>query len=58
MHIRAASPDEAEILGELACASKAGWGYPASQIDLWRDELSPSAASISAQPTSFQVFVK
>jgi len=51
MHIRPASSDEAEMLGDLACVSKAWWGYPAMQIDVWRDELSPSAASISAQPT-------
>lgn len=51
MDIRPAHPDDATMLGELACASKAWWGYPALQIELWREELSPSPASISAQPT-------
>lgn len=51
MHIRPALPEEAELLGALACASKAWWGYAEAQIDVWRDELSPSAESIRAQPT-------
>ena len=51
VHIRAALPEEAELLGELACTSKAWWGYPSPQVELWREELSPTPASIASQPT-------
>lgn len=34
--LRAASPDEAERLTEIACRSKAHWGYSAEQMAAWR----------------------
>ena len=34
--IRAAFPDEAERLTEIACRSKAHWGYRPEQIAAWR----------------------
>ena len=34
--IRFAAPEEAERLTQIACASKAHWGYSAAQIDCWR----------------------
>lgn len=37
IQLRPARPDEAERLSEIACRSKAYWGYPAEQIDSWRE---------------------
>jgi len=37
--IRLAAPEEAERLTEIACLSKAHWGYSAAQIDYWRTEF-------------------
>ena len=34
--IRAARPDEADLLTEIACRSKAHWGYSREQIAAWR----------------------
>ena len=34
--LRAARPDEAQRLSEIACRSKAHWGYSTAQIDSWR----------------------
>ena len=34
--IRAARPDEAPLLTEIACQSKAHWGYSAEQMANWR----------------------
>ena len=34
--LRAAHPDEADTLTEIACRSKAHWGYSAEQIAAWR----------------------
>lgn len=34
--LRAARPDEAERLTEIACRSKAYWGYSPDQIAAWR----------------------
>ncbi len=36
MQLRAARPDEAERLSEIARLSKAHWGYSAARIDSWR----------------------
>lgn len=40
--IRPARPDESELLGELACAAKAHWGYPPDVMALWADDLGVS----------------
>lgn len=36
---RAARPDEAERLSEIACRSKAYWGYSPEQITAWRPDF-------------------
>ena len=51
MQIRPVHPEEASTLTEIALASKAFWGYSAAQLAQWREDLSPSAASIREQPT-------
>lgn len=51
MHIRPARPDEADALAALAWDAKGSWGYGLDQLEAWRDDLTPSAASIRAQPT-------
>lgn len=51
MRIRPALPEEAALLGALAMAAKATWGYGAAQVQAWCAELSPSAASIACRPT-------
>ncbi|MYD09830.1 MAG: GNAT family N-acetyltransferase [Chloroflexi bacterium] len=49
IRIRAARPDEAEQLSEIARRSKAHWGYPAAQIERWRGTfLSVTADYIAA----------
>ena len=50
MAIRPAKPEEAQRLSEIACLSKAHWGYAAEQIDCWRTRfLRVTANYISAQ---------
>lgn len=51
MIIRPAHPSESARLAALAMASKASWGYSAEQVQAWRGELTPSEASIAAEPT-------
>lgn len=52
LHIRPARSDEAGRLAKLAWAAKAAWGYPHDQLEVWREALSPSAASIIERPTT------
>ena len=51
MTIRPADPGESDALGRLAREAKAFWGYSAAQLDLWRDDLAVSPASIRRFPT-------
>lgn len=51
MHIRPANSEDAPILAAIATAAKASWGYSPAQLEAWRDELSPTAASILTLPT-------
>ena len=51
MELRSARVEEAGALAELAWAAKASWGYAPAQLERWREGLSPSGASIAAQPT-------
>lgn len=37
--IRRAAPDDANAASRLAWRAKAGWGYPASWMEQWRDAL-------------------
>lgn len=37
--IRCAGPEEAERLTEIACLSKAHWGYSPAQIESWRAQF-------------------
>ena len=37
IELRPARPDEAEHLSEIARLAKARWGYPATQIESWRE---------------------
>ena len=39
VEIRAARPDEAQRLTEIACRSKAHWGYSSAQIEYWREKF-------------------
>ena len=49
IRLRAARPDEAERLSEIACRAKAHWGYSATQIERWRPIfLSVTAGYIAA----------
>lgn len=49
MLVRAARPDEAESLSELASRSKAYWGYDEAFMEACRDELTVSAAEVTAR---------
>jgi len=49
--IRAAMPEEAEALSDIACAAKASWGYSAAQLAAWRAELRPTVESVLARPS-------
>jgi GNAT superfamily N-acetyltransferase len=51
VHIRCAHVEDAEALAQLAWAAKASWGYSQAQLEGWREGLSPTASSISGQPT-------
>ncbi|WP_437996791.1 GNAT family N-acetyltransferase [Sorangium sp. So ce185] len=49
--IRAARPEDAELLGALARRSKAHWGYSPEFLEACRAELSISPAYIAQHPT-------
>ncbi|XYH99266.1 N-acetyltransferase family protein [Sorangium sp. So ce1128] len=49
--IRAARPEDAELLGALALRSKAHWGYSREFLEACRAELSISPAYIAQHPT-------
>jgi GNAT superfamily N-acetyltransferase len=49
--IRPADPTESDALGRLAREAKAFWGYSATQLELWRDDLAVSSASVRRLPT-------
>jgi GNAT superfamily N-acetyltransferase len=51
MQIRRASRDEAEVLSALAIESKAHWGYAASVMASWQENLRVSSAEIDSKPT-------
>jgi GNAT superfamily N-acetyltransferase len=51
VRIRRAVSGEAELLSNIARASKSYWGYSAEQIELWRDDLSFTARSIETCAT-------
>ncbi|WP_214407458.1 GNAT family N-acetyltransferase [Pseudonocardia lacus] len=49
MVVRAARPDEAELLSALALASKGHWGYDAAFLAACREELTLTAEDVVAQ---------
>jgi GNAT superfamily N-acetyltransferase len=51
LRIRAATPADVQVLGHIARAAKASWGYSGRQLDTWRAELEPTAESVRDQPT-------
>lgn len=53
VHIRAASPDEAATLTEIAHAAKRLWGYPEEWIARWREALTLTVDYVAAH----EVFV-
>lgn len=53
MHLRAPSPDEAELLTELCLRSKAVWGYDADFMQACRAELTIRPADLA--PDTFRV---
>jgi GNAT superfamily N-acetyltransferase len=52
MLIRAARPDEAEVLSELAFRSKAYWGYDDAFMAACRDTLTIPAAHVEGRRTA------
>jgi GNAT superfamily N-acetyltransferase len=46
VEIRRSTPDEAEVLTDLAHASKRYWGYPEPYIQLWKRDLTFTPAYI------------
>lgn len=44
LQIRRAQPEEAEVLSRIAFAAKAHWGYPRHWLELWKPQLTFSAA--------------
>jgi hypothetical protein len=44
--LRPARPDESSLLGDLAFAAKAHWGYPPELMALWVDDLGVSPGFI------------
>ncbi|MEV5323099.1 GNAT family N-acetyltransferase [Nonomuraea fastidiosa] len=50
--VRAARPDEAEPLSELALRSKAYWGYDETFMAACRDELTVPASQVEARRTT------
>lgn len=53
--IRAARPDEAQLISALALRSKAHWGYPPDFIEAVRKELSYTAEQIRSEHMRFFV---
>ena len=53
MHLRAPSPDEAELLTDLCLRSKAVWGYDAEFMQACRAELTIRPADLA--PDTFRV---
>ncbi|HEY1786562.1 MAG TPA: GNAT family N-acetyltransferase [Verrucomicrobiae bacterium] len=51
MQIRAARPEEAERLTEIAFAAKRHWGYPENWMNSWRDILTVSPEFVAAHET-------
>jgi ribosomal protein S18 acetylase RimI-like enzyme len=51
MKIRRAAEFEANALSAITVEAKAHWPYSAAQLDAWRNDLTVTAASISALPT-------
>ena len=49
LSITRARPREAAELSQIPIASKRYWGYPEAWIDLWRDDLTITAAKIRAR---------
>ena len=47
IHIRQAEPSEASTLTTIALAAKRYWNYPETDIDLWRESLTFTPASLS-----------
>ena len=50
--LRAARPDEAELLTELALHSKGYWNYDAAFLDACRDELTLAAPDVEKRRTT------
>jgi GNAT superfamily N-acetyltransferase len=50
MRIRTARPEDVTLLGPIAWAAKASWGYASDQLQAWREELTPTQASVLGQP--------
>jgi GNAT superfamily N-acetyltransferase len=51
MCIRPARADELGALSSIAWSAKAHWGYTGSQLDAWRDALTPSEPGVRSRPT-------
>ena len=49
--LRPARAGEAALLGDIACAAKASWGYAPAQLDAWRAELRVTEQQLVSQPT-------
>src|SRR5260370_42474772 len=47
IQIRRATPDEADVLTEIAHAAKRHWGYPENWIEHWKDDLTITADFIT-----------
>jgi len=50
VQIRAAQPEDAQVLSALAMAAKAHWGYDANVLEGWRKDLTISSADILRYP--------
>jgi ribosomal protein S18 acetylase RimI-like enzyme len=48
--VRRATPYDAVAASALARAAKAHWGYPASWLELWADDLTISPELLSTEP--------
>jgi GNAT superfamily N-acetyltransferase len=55
MHIKAAKPEDAERLTEIAFAAKRHWGYPELWMESWRDLLTVSPEFIQSHETFLAV---
>lgn len=51
MLIRAADVTDEAKLACISLAAKAVWGYSATQLSAWREDLSPAVASMLSRPT-------